>query len=265
VGTLHGTDVSIRGRHPTTAPRLTEALRSLDGLTTVSSSHARLASELFSLPEPPQIIPNFIEPSRFQPVPGKQLNPARPRIVHLSNFRPVKDTPAVARIFAGIRRQIEAELWLIGEGPDLGQVQTILQHHNVERDVRYWGLQNEVGSILAQADLLLMTSRAESFCLAALEALACGLPVLATGVGGLPELVLDGATGYLFPADEPEQAVRLAVDLLSKPDQHQQMRRAALRQAARFNAHQIVPQYEALYQRLTARCPLPAATVAAEL
>jgi len=266
VGTLHGTDVSTYGRDLAIRPRLAQALRSLDCLTTVSDSHAQLTSELFGLAAPPQIIPNFIDLARFPAVPAGRLNghggPARPRIAHVSNFRPVKDTPGMVRIFAGIRQHMEAELWLIGEGPDLDQVKAILRQTGLEQDARFWGLQHDVGPILAQADLLLMTSRAESFCLAALEAMACGLPVLATRVGGLPEVVADGETGCLFPVDQPEVAVDLAIDLLSNPTKHRAMREAALRQAVRFSAHQIVPRYEALYQTLLDRCLLPAAEVA---
>lgn len=263
VGTLHGTDVSIYGRNPDVAPRLMQALSSLDGLTTVSHNHAHLAADLLDLPEPPQIIPNFINLTCFQSIPAARVHRTRPRIVHVSNFRPIKDTPAVARIFAGIRRHLDAELWLIGDGPDMAQVQEIVRQNGLEQDVRYWGLQHEVGDILARADLLLMTSQAESFCLAALEAMACGLPVLATNVGGLPEVVLNGKTGCLFPPGNDQQAVRLAVELLSDPGRHQCMRRAALRQAARFGPHQIVPRYEALYQNLQARYALPAAVTAA--
>jgi N-acetyl-alpha-D-glucosaminyl L-malate synthase BshA len=266
VGTLHGTDVSTYGRDPTVRPRLARALRSLDSLTTVSDSHAQLAGELFGLATPPQIIPNFIDLTRFPVASAGHLNgradPPRPRIAHVSNFRPVKDTPALARIFAGIRQHMEAELWLIGEGPDLDQVKSILSQAGLEQDVRFWGLQHDVGAILAQADLLLMTSRAESFCLAALEAMACGLPVLATRVGGLPEVVTDGESGCLFPIDQPDVAVDLAIGLLSNPAQHRAMRQAALKQAARFDAHQIVPRYEALYQNLLDRCLLPPAEVA---
>ena len=256
VGTLHGTDVSVHGRDRATACRLTQALRSLDGLTTVSHSHAKLATNLLSLPDPPQIIPNFIDLSRFRSTqetrPNGQAGSTRPRIVHVSNFRPVKNTAAVARIFAKIRRQIEAELWLIGEGPDLAQVKDILQQNGVERDVRYWGLQQEVGPILAQADLLLMTSRAESFCLAALEAMACGVPVLATRVGGLPEVVIHGKSGLLFPLGDPDAAARLAIDILSNPAQHRAMREMAVHRAAHFDQRRIVPRYEALYERLLA-------------
>lgn len=254
VGTLHGTDVSLYGRDPATAPRLGQALRRLDGLTTVSNNHAQLAAELFSLPEPPQIIPDFIDLSKFRPGLVKHLDglwgSTRPRIVHISNFRSVKDTPTVARIFAGIRRQIDAELWLIGDGPDMEQVKEILRQRGLEQDVRYWGLQNDVGPILTQADLLIMTSRAESFCLAALEAMGCGVPVLATRVGGLPEVVIHGKSGLLFAPDDDEAAVGLAVSLLSNPLRHRAMRKMAIRRAAHFDQRRIVPRYERLYQRL---------------
>jgi glycosyltransferase involved in cell wall biosynthesis len=116
--------------------------------------------------------------------------------------------------------------------------------------VRYWGLRNDVGTILAQADLLIMTSRAESFCLAALEAMGCGVPILATRVGGLPEVVIHGKSGLLFSLDDYEAAVGLAVSLLSNPAQHRAMRKMAVRRAAHFDQRRIVPRYENLYQRL---------------
>jgi N-acetyl-alpha-D-glucosaminyl L-malate synthase BshA len=258
IGTLHGTDVSIQGRDPINGPRLAQALLCLDSLTTVSNDHAQLAAELFNLPAPPRVIPNFIDLSRFRPFTptphpgknGKTTQARRPIIAHVSNFRPVKDTPSMARIFLGIRQRMDAELWLIGEGPEMSQVKAILQQNGVEDDVRYWGLQQEVAPLLAQADLLLMTSLAESFCLAALEAMACGVPVLATRVGGLPEVVIDGQTGLLFPVGELDLAAGLAVDLLSHTVWHETMRAAALHHAAQFGYNRIVPRYEALYQEL---------------
>jgi N-acetyl-alpha-D-glucosaminyl L-malate synthase BshA len=262
VGTLHGTDVSIYGRVPTVAPQLTQALHGMDKLTTVSTSHARLAAELFELSTQPEVIPNFIDLTKFHPqvspLPpfpeGLGLNrPRKPRIVHLSNFRPVKDTPSMARIFLGIRQQMEAELWLIGEGPELDTVKSILQESGYEHDLVCWGLHHNVAPLLAQTDLLLMTSLSESFCLAALEAMACGVPVLATKVGGLPEVVSHGQTGYLFPAGDHEAAIQAAVRLLSNPGQHQAMRAMAATHAARFDQQQIVSVYEGLYHKLLQR------------
>ena len=156
----------------------------------------------------------------------------------------------MARIFLGIRQQMEAELWLIGEGPEMGAVASILQQGQVEQDVRYLGLRHDVAPLLAQTDLLLMTSLAESFCLAALEAMACGIPVLSTRVGGVPEVVLHGKTGFLFPVGDHPAAVRAAVNLLTDPTRHQAMRVMAGERASRYDQNKIVPVYEKLYQKL---------------
>jgi glycosyltransferase involved in cell wall biosynthesis len=178
----------------------------------------------------------------------------------------VKDPQSVARIFLDIREHMEAELWLIGDGPEMDGVKASLGGSRFEKDVRYWQLQHDVAWLLAQTDLLLMTSLSESFCLAALEAMACGVPVLATKVGGLPEVVTHGETGFLFPVGEHNLAAWLALNLLSDPGRHQAMGEAAARRAARFGYEQIVPAYEDLYRRLlahhTRRIPLPARVAA---
>ncbi len=252
IGTLHGTDVSIYGRDPVKGPQLVQALRNIHALTTVSASHAHLSADVFGLPTRPQVIPNFVDLSRFRPRSHADLDsnaPSRLKIVHISNFRPVKEPQSMARIFLGIREQMDAELWLIGDGQEMDAVKSIFQQSEFEKDVRYWGLQRDVAPLLAQSDLLLMTSLYESFCLAALEAMACGVPVLATKVGGLPEVVVDGETGFLFPVGDLDSAVRLAVSLLSDPIRHQTVRDAAARRARRFGCKEIVPVYEALYQQ----------------
>ena len=201
VGTLHGTDVSHCGQDPAVAPHLASVLLANDVLTTVSNSHAQLATSAFNLPRPPRVISNFIDLSRFRPSQKEvvRLQPARPRrIVHVSNFRPVKDTPSMAHIFLGIRQRLEAELWLVGGGEDLPVVRELLDHSDYAGDVCYAGLRPDVTPFLRGADLLLVTSRYESFGLVALEAMACGVPVLATRVGGVPEVVEHGRTGLLF-------------------------------------------------------------------
>jgi N-acetyl-alpha-D-glucosaminyl L-malate synthase BshA len=255
VGTLHGTDVSIYGRHPVTGPQLAQTLRYVDGLTTVSVSHARLAAQVFGLPELPVVIPNFIDLSRFRPVPWPpdSGNSRRPRIVHISNFRPVKNPRGLARIFLGILPRMAAELWLVGDGPEAGWLKTCFQEQGLQRHVRFLGAQRQVAPILSQADLLLMPSLAESFCLAALEAMACGVPVLATRVGGLPEVVVHGKTGLLFPPGEPLTAVDLAVQLLSDPVRRRAMREAALSRARGYEQTEIISLYEDYYQNLLAR------------
>lgn len=253
VGTLHGTDVSIHGRHSDTGPRLGNALRHLDALTTVSASHAQLASDVFRLPTPPQVIPNFVDLSRFRPGAGDGYEPGvriRPRIAHVSNFRPVKRPQAMARVFVNIRERMSSDLWLIGDGTEMEFVRAIFQQHAAHDHVTYFGLQHDIPRLLAQTDLLLLTSQTESFCLAALEAMACGVPVLAPRVGGLPEVVIDGETGILFEADDHAYAVNAAVQLLSDHPRLQAMRAAAARHAGGFSHREGVDNYEALYRRL---------------
>jgi N-acetyl-alpha-D-glucosaminyl L-malate synthase BshA len=260
IGTLHGTDVSSYGRDPVKGHALAAALRNLDGLTTVSVSHARLASQVFGLSTCPEVIPNFVDLSRFRPQTHSRLDPnmlsigspsgCKAKIIHVSNFRPVKDPQSAARIFLGIREKIEVEFWLVGDGPEMGASKTILAQNGLEQDVRFWGLRHNVAPLLAQAHLLLMTSLSESFCLAALEAMACGLPVLATNVGGLAEVVVDGLTGFLFPVGDHASAVDLAVGLLSDSVRHQTMGEAASIHARTFGQKRIVTAYEKLYHRL---------------
>ena len=261
VGTLHGTDVSTYGRDPVVGPKLAGALAAADCLTTVSRSQAALAGETLRLRELPRVIPNFVDLACFRPRGGHSSPDRSPgsggrtraRIAHVSNFRAVKNPAGLARIFTGIREKLDAELWLVGDGPELGRLRSYFSRQGLARDVLFWGPQRQVGPILARADLLLMPSLAESFCLAALESMACGVPVLASRVGGLPEVVAHGETGLLFPVAEPEAAVAMAVGLLSDPGRHAAMRRAAVNRARGFGHRRVVAAYEGLYESLWPR------------
>jgi N-acetyl-alpha-D-glucosaminyl L-malate synthase BshA len=251
VGTLHGTDVSTHGRNRFIGPQLSQVLQQMDALTTVSANHAQLATDVLGLPSSPRIIPNFVNLSRFQPNGNGKINSrisTKPIIVHVSNFRLVKQPQSIAKIFLEISNYIDAELWLVGDGEELEAVKVLIQQNGVEDRVRYWGLQHDVSTLLAQSDLLLMSSHAESFCLTALEAMACGVPVLATRVGGVPEVVVDGQTGILFEVGDQETAVREAVGLLSDPVKHATMRAAAIQRASHYSRDKIVPEYETLYR-----------------
>ena len=248
VATLHGTDVSIHGRDPTQRRLLSQSLRSLTAVTTVSHDHARLARHLFALPEAPKVIPNFVDVTRFKPT--RSGHSGRPRIVHVSNFRGVKDPRSLAHVFLAVREQIDAELWLVGDGPNLPALREALSEARADDDVRYFGATTDVATILRDADLLLMTSVVESFCVAAAEAMACGIPVVATRVGGLAEVVSDGVTGHLFPAGAHGDAADAVVDLLARPWLRRKAGSAARRQAARFACDRVVPRYENLYRDL---------------
>lgn len=248
VGTLHGTDVTM-GRDCTELRALRQALLGLDAMTTVADSYAVLAAATLGLPRVPVTIPNFIDLSRFYPLSVR--TPGRPRVAHVSNFRAVKDPQRMSRIFLQVRKAVDAELWLVGDGAMMPAVRTILAECSDAGHVRFLGLRRDVRPILADSDLLLLTSREESFSMATLEAAACGVPTVAPDVGGLPEVVGDGGVLY---AGEDETAARDAVlGLLGDPVRRRTMAQAALAQAKRFSADVIIPRYEALYQLVLAQ------------
>jgi N-acetyl-alpha-D-glucosaminyl L-malate synthase BshA len=248
VATLHGTDVSIHGREPRTGRMLLEDLRALGAITSVSRHHAHLARQVLGLRELPVVIPNFVDVTRFRP--ARFRRPGKPRIVHVSNFRGVKDAPSLARVFLAVRERIDAELWLIGDGPGLPLVEAMLAEAGESGAVRSFGVTTDVAPILREADLLLMTSYAESFCLAAAEAMACGIPVVATRVGGISEVVGDGATGQLFAVGDHAKAAEAVVELLASPRLRHRLGGAARQRATRFAPERVVPIYEGLYQDL---------------
>ncbi len=270
VMTLHGTDVSSLDGDPDTGHVIGRTLTGLDGLTTVSNSHAKLSTDVFGFERPPEVIPNFVDLQTFRPrrtlgVPTGASIRRRPRIAHVSNFRPVKDPERVARVFARVRDQLDAELWLIGDGDGMGSVRAILRGAGVERDVRYFGLRREVHRILPRCDLMLLTSRTESFCLAALEAAASGVPAVAPRVGGLPEVIAERRTGLLYEAGNEEEAVRAVLQLLADDELRLAMGRAAVRRAHRFSREAVVVRYERLYRDVlvggaSVPYPAPAAT-----
>jgi N-acetyl-alpha-D-glucosaminyl L-malate synthase BshA len=245
VATLHGTDVT----HPPDGTDL-GLLQEVDVVTTVSESHAAVASDRLELWSTPTVIPNFVELGDF-PASTDFADPAsarsRPRIVHVSNFRPVKDPEGIARIFVAIRRSISAELWLVGAGPGLAAAVSYLQRAGLGDDVRTLGYRADVGNVLRDCDLLLMASREESFCLAALEGMASGLTLVGTSVGGLRELARHGHTALLFEPGAYEQGAEHAVRALTDHALRLRLRAAARARARRFSSHVAVEQYEKLY------------------
>lgn len=249
VGTLHGTDVSIHGRSPH-GRGLATALGEADRLTTVSRSHARLATRTYELAAPPELIPNFVDVRRFRPGDGASVGPRPKRIVHISNFRPVKDPSALVRVFARVRRRIDAELWLVGDGEAMPAVRSIVRRLRLDHAVRFFGLHPAVERVLPHTDVLLLTSRAESFCLAALEAAACGVPAVGPSVGGLPEVVAHGETGLLFEPGDIGGASAAVLRILDDPRAEAVIRENAVARARTFSREVMVPRYEALYRRL---------------
>jgi len=242
VGTLHGTDVARETR-----PRLT-MLDSLDAVTTVSYDHARRALTDLALDRRPQVIPNTIDPSRFHRAAAPPTRRRPPRILHVSNFRAVKDPERVARAFAAVRRRHEARLWLVGDGEEMPAVRAVLRAAGVSGDVLELGLRTDVESIYNRCDIVVLTSRQESFSMVALEAAASGVPVVAPAVGGLPEIIRDGRTGLLYDLADNDEPARSILRLREDDRARAAMGRAAWRLARAFSHDLGVPRYERLYR-----------------
>ena len=253
VGTLHGTDVSVFGtRQGRTRDTLAAALAQLDAITTVSRNHAALAARVFCLAAPPHVIPNFVDAQKFCPVAREPSERGRPAIIHVSNLRAIKHPQSMARVFVAVRRQLDAELWVLGDGEAMAAVRQHFDHAGLLPDVKLFGLRTDTENILRHAAVLLVTSRTESFCLAALEAAACGVPVVAPRVGGLPEVVAHGHTGILFEPGDERGAASAIVRLLSDTALWVRTGSAAVAHASRFAIGAIVPRYEQVYRQAVA-------------
>jgi N-acetyl-alpha-D-glucosaminyl L-malate synthase BshA len=268
VTTLHGTDVTaITGDAALTAITRHAVLRS-DAVTTPSAWLRQAAMANLSLPETRkvEVVPNFVDPEEFHP--GKDRpdlrrlfrtlsweGPVRPSVLlHASNFRTVKRVGDAVLAFAQVLRARPAALILVGDGPERADVERLAASLGVSDKVAFLGEQLQMGRFLAQADLFLLPSEQESFGLAALEALASGVPVVATRVGGLPEVVRHGETGWLVPVGDPPALAEAVLKLLADEPRRAAMGRAARADAlARFHPEPVVARVEALYRELLAR------------
>jgi N-acetyl-alpha-D-glucosaminyl L-malate synthase BshA len=203
-----------------------------------------------------RVIPNFVNLQEYRPAePGSraQVAPAGHKVIsHVSNFREVKRVKDVVRVFARIQRAMPATLIMIGDGPERMDAENEARELGVNADVRFLGRLDSVASLLQGSDLFILPSQTESFGLAALEAMACGAPVVATRAGGLPEVIDDGVNGILEPVGSVEAMGRRAVELLRDPERHAAMRAAAIAKAEQFSSDRIVPMYEGFYREVLA-------------
>jgi N-acetyl-alpha-D-glucosaminyl L-malate synthase BshA len=257
VTTLHGTDITLLGLHPSFHAITRFSILQSDGISAVSAFLKDETVRDFSVPSARiDVIPNFVDtevwrPDR-EPCHRSKLAPEGQKIVmHVSNFRAVKRIQDVVEVFARIRREVPARLVLVGDGPDRPRALKRAADLGLRDDVLFLGRHGSVEEILSCADLFLLPSQSESFGLAALEAMACGAPVVASRAGGLPEVVVDGVAGYLLPVGAVEQMAEAGVRILSDTE-HAKALSAAARSLAveRFSAKAIVPRYEALYDRV---------------
>jgi N-acetyl-alpha-D-glucosaminyl L-malate synthase BshA len=259
VTTLHGTDSTLVGLEPSFLPLMRFALQHSDGVTAVSRFLRDKTLSTYQLDVDIEAIPNFIDSEVYAPRESCRYRElfapdGQKVIVHTSNFRPVKRVQDVIRTFAKVREQIPARLLLIGDGPDRTDCEVLSRELHVQDDVRFLGKQDALVDILTASDLFMLPSQSESFGLSALEAMSCGLPVISTSIGGIPEVNLHAETGYIAEIGDIDRMARYAVELLTNEARYAMFSNAARRRAVEvFDKSIIVPQYEAYYERILGR------------
>jgi N-acetyl-alpha-D-glucosaminyl L-malate synthase BshA len=252
ITTLHGTDITLVGQEASFYAITKFSIEQSDGVTAVSNylrdeTYRAFGCGMCDI----RVVPNFVNLQEYRPgepgCRGKVAPEGHKVISHVSNFREVKRVKDVIRVFARIRRAMPATLVMIGDGPERVDAENEARDLAVTEDVRFLGRLDTVASLLQASDLFILPSQTESFGLAALEAMACGAPVVASRAGGLPEVIDDGVNGILEPVGSVEAMGRRAVELLREPEKYAAMRAAAIAKAELFSANTIVPMYEAFY------------------
>lgn len=256
VVTLHGTDITVVGADPSFLPIVRLGIERADAVTAVSAALARETHALLGVTRDIEVIPNFVDPSRcdapFASAYRRRLAPdGAPLLVHASNFRPVKRVRDVLEVFRLVQRELPAHLVMVGDGPDRPMAEKFARETGIADRVEFLGNVTPVEGVMGAGDVFLLPSEEESFGLSALEAMACGVPVVASNAGGLPELVADGEGGFTFPVGDTHAMATQVVALLSDPAFLSKQRELARRRAQeRFSADRVVGEYEVLYRRL---------------
>jgi N-acetyl-alpha-D-glucosaminyl L-malate synthase BshA len=257
VTTLHGTDITLVGKDPTYKPVVTFSINQSDGVTAVSENLKADTYKHFDVNKDIKVIPNFIDLERFSLKVKDHFKlaiaPNNERIVvHTSNFRKVKRTQDVVHIFEKIQKEIPSKLLMVGDGPERVYCEQLCRDLDICENVRFLGKQDAVEEILSVSDLFIMPSESESFGLAALEAMACKVPVITSNAGGLPELVINGVTGFMDNVGDIEAMAAHAIYILKDDQQLEAFKEGALSRAKEFELSLILPVYEQYYMDVMA-------------
>ncbi|GAA4132967.1 N-acetyl-alpha-D-glucosaminyl L-malate synthase BshA [Sphingobacterium lactis] len=255
VTTLHGTDITLVGKDKSFSPVVTFSINQSDGVTTVSENLKEQTLSYFQITNSIEVIPNFIDLHRFHNKNHehfkKAIAPNQERIiVHTSNFRKVKRVDDVVRIFDKIIKEVPAKLLMVGDGPERRRAEELARELGITDCIRFLGKQDAIEEILSIADLFLMPSGSESFGLAALEAMACKVPVISSNTGGLPELNVQGFSGYLSDVGDIDDMATNSINILKDCDVLKQFKENALLRAKDFELSKIVPRYEEFYAQV---------------
>lgn len=256
ITTLHGTDITLVGQHPSFYAATKFSMEASDALTTVSKYISERTRESFGIDKHIEIIPNFVDVDRFKPDQkgcdrSEFAGPDEKILMHMSNYRPVKNADDVIKIFEIVNKRQPSRLILVGDGPEAPNVLAQADNLGLKDRVKFLGGQDMVESVLCKADLFLLPSASEAFGLAALEAMACGVPVVGSIVGGLPELVTNGEVGYLEPIGDVGAMARRSLEILSDDQLHGRMaKRAREITVEKFTTEKIVNRYKDLYRKV---------------
>lgn len=248
--TLHGTDITNKAT-PVKHKALQQELEKINVITAVSDYLAKSAKLQYKLPQPIQVIYNFTDiKSGFtfeRPVNFDDTD--KPRVItHISNFRPIKQTPQIIEIFKQISKTENVLLFMVGDGPERHQSEELVVKYNLQNIVKFFGFQLNIEKFIHQSDILLVASSSEGFSLAALEALSCGIPVVATSIGGISEVVEDGINGLLYAANDIDDGATKILNLLRNKEIYEQMHKNALNITAKFSLEKQINHYVSLYQ-----------------
>ena len=255
VTTLHGTDITLVGSHPFYKSAVTFSINQSDYVTSVSESLKQDTLKLFNIKKEIEVIPNFIELEKNT---TDQLIPCRRSVMatenqkiltHISNFRKVKRIPDVIEVFYKIQQKLDVKLMMVGDGPEKEKAEILCEKLGITNKVIFFGNSNEVDKILSYTDLFLLPSETESFGLAALEAMAWGVPVISSNSGGLPEVNFEGFSGYLSDVGDTDDMAQKAVSILENDDNLCTFKKNALEVAKKFDIKNILPLYESLYEK----------------
>lgn len=254
ITTLHGTDITLVGQDPSYHNVVKLCIEKSDGITAVSQSLKKQTIDSFQIHKPIEVIYNFVIPQKEligkKPLRHLFVKGDEKLLIHSSNFRRVKRVDDVIAIFMKVKKEIPCKLLLLGSGEELSSIRKLVDHHHLNRSVFFLGKNREVDPYIASADLFLLPSSQESFGLAALEAMSYGLPVVATDVGGIPEVIVHGETGYMAPCCDVDLMAKYAIKILSDPSLYSQMSKNAMQRAhEKFCVTNILPQYIAYYEK----------------
>ncbi len=258
ITTLHGTDITLVGKDSTYGCVVTFSINESDAITAVSENLKEETFKSFAIEKEITVVPNFVDAQRFHLTNKehfkKMLAPDGERILaHVSNFRKVKRVEDVLGIFQQVRERMPSKLLMIGDGPERQNAEDLCRKMGISEDIRFLGKQDQMEEILNIADVFLLPSQYESFGLAALEAMACGVPVISSNAGGLPEINIHGQTGFLADVGDVDTMAEHTVYILEDEERLQQFKDQALAHAGKFSIDKIVPMYEALYEQVAAQ------------